>query len=179
MREPEFWDDAALEACVAIFSIPYDYKHQASVKELREYFDEMVNRYFNNNGPEQWLKEEIAGHWIMFATFAVRISEQRGKPLERESVVETLIRKQRDYGHENIRRFGRDGLLIRCHDKVARLENLCGSDFEPNNESIEDTLLDIVGYSAIGSMWEHEKFLLPLAPEKKFGELLENSLEVR
>ena len=56
---------------------------------------------------------------------------------------------------------------MRCHDKVARLKNLYGSDFEPNNESIEDTLLDIVGYSAIGIMWESGTFLLPLKPSEK------------
>ena len=75
----------------------------------------------------------------------------------------TLVKKQRDYGPENISRFGRQGLLIRCHDKVARLENLLASGKTPENESIHDTYMDIVGYSAIGIMWESRTFLLPLA----------------
>jgi len=52
------------------------------------------------------------------------------------------------------------------HDKVARLENLLSSDDgggKPNNESIEDNLMDVVGYAAIGMMWESRLFLLPLA----------------
>ena len=69
--------------------------------------------------------------------------------------------------------------MIRTHDKIARLENLCGSDFEPNNESIDDTLLDIIGYSAIGIMWETETFLLPLAPPKNLPELLAREMETR
>jgi hypothetical protein len=52
--------------------------------------------------------------------------------------------------------------MVRLHDKVARLENLTSSGKSPNNESIEDTFLDIIGYCAIGIMWEQRNFLLPL-----------------
>lgn len=78
-------------------------------------------------------------------------------------VTSTLVSKQRDYGPENIARFGRMGLLIRTHDKIARLENLLNANREPNNEAIVDTWLDIVGYSAIGVMWERDQFLTPLS----------------
>jgi hypothetical protein len=78
-------------------------------------------------------------------------------------IVEILIRKQRDYGPENIAKFGRFGLAVRTHDKVARLENLLSTGNEPSNESVLDTLIDIVGYSTIGIMWEKDEFLLPLA----------------
>ena len=77
-------------------------------------------------------------------------------------VTDVLVKKQRDYGPENIRRFGRQGILIRMHDKIARLENLLATGATPNNESIADTFLDIIGYSAIGIMWESGTFLLPL-----------------
>jgi len=75
----------------------------------------------------------------------------------------TLIRKQSDYGHNNIARFGRQGLIVRCHDKVARLKNLHLSRAgQAANESIADTYTDIIGYSAIGMMWERGWFLLNL-----------------
>lgn len=84
----------------------------------------------------------------------------------REEITQTLIRKQTDYGPENIRRFGLDGLLVRCHDKIARLKNLhLFRDGESANESVTDTYLDIIGYSAIGMMWERGWFLLPLVKE--------------
>jgi hypothetical protein len=80
-----------------------------------------------------------------------------------EEITQTLIRKQTDYGHHNIARFGRHGILVRCHDKIARLKNLhltrAGSSM---NESLMDTYVDIIGYSAIGMMWERGWFLLDL-----------------
>ena len=79
-----------------------------------------------------------------------------------EHVAATLVKKQYDYGHNNIARFGFIGLLIRVHDKIARLENLISKEVDPNNESIDDTIMDIVGYSAIGIMWEQNQFMLDL-----------------
>lgn len=81
----------------------------------------------------------------------------------REEITQTLIRKQMDYGPHNIARFGRHGILVRCHDKIARLKNLHlvrGGSTE--NEAISDTYVDIIGYSAIGMMWERQWFLLDL-----------------
>lgn len=80
----------------------------------------------------------------------------------RDSILETLIKKQKDYGHENISRFGRYGILIRTHDKLARLKNLQKTKNTPENESVTDTYTDIVGYSAIGMMLERDWFGLPL-----------------
>jgi hypothetical protein len=60
--------------------------------------------------------------------------------------------------------------MVRMHDKVARLENLLLSNDgggKPQNESIQDNLLDVVGYAAIGIMWESMTFLMPLkAPQQ-------------
>jgi len=80
-----------------------------------------------------------------------------------ERIADLLIKKQSDYGTANIARFGRTGLIIRLHDKVARLENLRGSG-GARNESIEDTLLDVIGYSVVGLMWEDGTFMVPLLP---------------
>ena len=38
------------------------------------------------------------------------------------------------------------GLAIRMNDKIQRLLNLSLSDKEPNNESVDDTLMDIGNY---------------------------------
>ena len=182
MREPEFWDDAAKEACGAIFAaIPND---SLPLEDLRNSFDYFVDNYFNKLPQQRRHNEEtnsiaVEIQWVSIGSHAIALSKKIGTRLTSDSVTETLIRKQRDYGHENIRRLGRTGLIIRCHDKIARLENLCGSHFEPNNESIDDTLLDIVGYSAIGIMWERQNFLLQLAPPKKSEELLARGVETR
>ena len=73
-----------------------------------------------------------------------------------------LIRKQKDYGHDNINRFGRMGLLVRVHDKVARLENLTRRGLGPENESLRDNYMDVINYCAIGMMVEMGWFLLDL-----------------
>ena len=93
---------------------------------------------------------------------AIQVAKNRGINFEIADIHRTLVRKQKDYGPENIRRFGRQGLMIRLHDKVARLENLDGGGRGPENESVVDTFLDIVGYCAIGIMWERQEFLLPV-----------------
>lgn len=129
-----------------------------TVEELREHFDDFIDCNLDDG---HW---EIEGWWRSVGMDAMLLSANRGFPLSVGSVQEVLVRKQRDYGHENIRRFGLQGLIVRTHDKVARLENLLASGGTPNNESIEDTLLDIVGYSAIGIMWARGDFLLELKP---------------
>jgi hypothetical protein len=48
------------------------------------------------------------------------------------------------------------------HDKIARLENLSKSGQSPNNESIKDNYLDVLGYAAVGALWESGDFFLPL-----------------
>jgi len=57
--------------------------------------------------------------------------------------------KQVDYGPENISKFGELGVVVRMYDKVQRLANLIFKSREPSNESIDDTLFDIIGYAAI------------------------------
>ena len=79
-----------------------------------------------------------------------------------EAIAKILVRKQQDYGHANILRFGKDGVLVRLWDKVARYENLTkeGTDMAANFESVEDTLLDIIGYVTILRMLEKNTFTL-------------------
>lgn len=80
-----------------------------------------------------------------------------------------LCRKHHDYGPENINKFGKDGLKVRLWDKVARYENLCQRmlnaldwDVTPLVESLEDTLLDIIGYVTIYVMLDFRVFDAPL-----------------
>jgi hypothetical protein len=77
----------------------------------------------------------------------------------------TLVKKQRDYGSKNIEKFGINGIVIRIHDKIARLENLLNKNSFAENEPLQDTLLDIVGYSIIAVMWNNNYFMAPLVGE--------------
>jgi hypothetical protein len=75
--------------------------------------------------------------------------------------LEVLIKKQIDYGPKNISNAPGGpmmGLAVRLHDKISRLANLLENNIEPNNESIEDTFLDIANYGMIGLMITQNKW---------------------
>lgn len=63
---------------------------------------------------------------------------------------ELLIKKQHDYGPGNIARFGLKGVTVRMNDKIERLINLTWDNLEPKNESVHDTLIDLLNYACIG-----------------------------
>lgn len=66
-----------------------------------------------------------------------------------------LIRKHHDYGPKNIAHSPGgplNGLRVRIWDKVARINNLLDSNVQPSNESIRDSFLDLLNYSAIAMM---------------------------
>ena len=66
-----------------------------------------------------------------------------------EEYVNLFYHKHRDYGPGNIAAFGEIGVVVRLSDKMERLKNLLKNGLDPNNESLRDTVLDILGYAAI------------------------------
>ena len=79
-------------------------------------------------------------------------------PLEFEAAIiarkaiELLVQKHNDYGPSNISDAPGgplNGLSVRLHDKVARLNNLLSNNKEPQNESVQDTFIDILNYALI------------------------------
>lgn len=66
-----------------------------------------------------------------------------------EEIACLLDRKGQDYGTENIKKFGSQGVLVRVSDKVERLINLSRKDGQVNFESVEDTWKDIAGYAIL------------------------------
>lgn len=79
-----------------------------------------------------------------------------------QKMIDLLVKKQHDYGHENILGFGLLGLCIRVSDKIARLISLDKRGSKPHNESVIDTWTDIVGYATIAKMLETKTFTLDL-----------------
>jgi hypothetical protein len=66
--------------------------------------------------------------------------------------IELLVQKHDDYGPSNISDSPGgplNGLSVRLHDKVARLNNLLSNNKEPQNESVQDTFIDILNYALI------------------------------
>jgi hypothetical protein len=64
-----------------------------------------------------------------------------------------LLSKHEDYGPKNISESPGgplNGLRVRMHDKLARLNNLVDSGADPKHESLEDTFKDMANYAIIG-----------------------------
>jgi hypothetical protein len=72
-----------------------------------------------------------------------------------DSAGNLLLSKQADYGPKNISDAPGgplNGLRVRMHDKIARINNLIDSGAEPENESLRDSFIDLLNYSAIAMM---------------------------
>jgi hypothetical protein len=64
-----------------------------------------------------------------------------------------LLSKHRDYGPKNISLAPGgpvNGLRVRMHDKLARINNLVDSGADPQHESLEDSFKDMANYAIIG-----------------------------
>jgi hypothetical protein len=105
--------------------------------------------FYNNLADQLGLKTEIGRKALVIAL----------------DNIQTLDRKQQDYGSQNIARHGELGVLVRCDDKTARLQNLLKNrktmvladnpaecQMAPRNESILDSWLDLANYGIIGAM---------------------------
>jgi len=70
-----------------------------------------------------------------------------------EELQELLFSKHKDYGPKNISHSPGgplNGLRVRLHDKLARLNNLVDTNAAPEHESLEDTFKDMANYAIIG-----------------------------
>tara|TARA_R100000234_G_scaffold11947_2_gene6639 strand:- start:8754 stop:9101 length:348 start_codon:yes stop_codon:yes gene_type:complete len=91
------------------------------------------------------------------------------KQIQKEQL-ELFCKKQLDYGPSNIGlgkskpekpediRLSAMGLGIRMQDKISRFLNLSMNDKEPNNESLDDTLIDIANYAIMGLIVRNKKW---------------------
>jgi len=64
-----------------------------------------------------------------------------------------LLSKHKDYGPTNISHAPGgpiNGLRVRMHDKLARINHLTDSGKEPENESLRDSFIDLANYAIIG-----------------------------
>ena len=64
-----------------------------------------------------------------------------------------LLSKHLDYGPKNITDAPGgpiNGLRVRMHDKLARINNLFDSGASPEHESLEDSFKDMANYAIIG-----------------------------
>lgn len=179
------WQDACYNTVYDIFDfLNIEASEHEKYLEIRRLVDSdichIVDSYKNLTPVE-----DNHNLWITLAALCISLAKDiSGKDIEVSEIAELLIKKQKDYGPENIARFGIIGICIRLNDKVARLENLfmkSGSDdFKDilkntslnsvSNETVLDTIIDIAGYCAIALMFitidpytEEPEFFLPIS----------------
>ena len=66
-----------------------------------------------------------------------------------------LLTKHKDYGPKNISQSPGgplNGLRVRMHDKMARINHLIDSGATPENESLKDSFLDLANYAIIAML---------------------------
>jgi hypothetical protein len=64
----------------------------------------------------------------------------------------------RDISFANNKKFSQQGLWFRMNDKISRLQNLIWKEGIPNNESIEDSWIDLANYSIISLLVNRNKW---------------------
>ncbi len=72
-----------------------------------------------------------------------------------DELASLLLKKHKDYGPKNISHSpggALNGLRVRMHDKIARINHLMDSGSSPENESLEDSFKDLANYSIISMM---------------------------
>ena len=70
-----------------------------------------------------------------------------------KKMLTTFVKKYKDYGKGNILDTGELGIIFRINDKIRRLQNLEQNEKSPENESIDETWLDIAVYAVIAMMY--------------------------
>lgn len=88
-------------------------------------------------------------------SFAANVWEQA------EANVEVLLQKHKDYGPLNISLSPGgplNGLRVRMHDKLARINHLIESGKTPENEALIDSFLDLANYAVIAQLVLEDKW---------------------
>lgn len=178
------WNIAAEEKVSRIFSKSYLNKlgtvHSSKVNMMYA-FDYCLNK---TNGLQVVDKDSLTtihgwSLWDYLGAESLASLKMMSVDLTEKQMLDVLVSKQKDYGPNNIARFGSAGILIRIHDKLARYSNLFAKSDDNFNtavminsvqdETIVDTLIDIIGYSVVALMWDSideisgsPEFLLPM-----------------
>lgn len=75
-----------------------------------------------------------------------------------EELLLMFLKKHKDYGKGNILSIEELGIALRIAEKVERIKHLLKNDKGPENESIEETWIDIAVYAVIAVMFRRGQF---------------------
>lgn len=115
------------------YEVKQEFPIESGNDEMSTKAKEAIAKYFNEDDRQEGLTKD----------------EQTFKEIT-EQMLQTYIKKNRDYGGAFERGMERDGIisaLTRMYDKLDRLHSLKDKDPEVVEESIQDTLLDLANYA--------------------------------
>lgn len=84
-----------------------------------------------------------------------------------KELLKMFLKKHRDYGKGNILDMGELGIAFRISEKFNRLKHLLHNGRKPENESLEETWLDIGVYAIIAILLHRGQFQKLNVKEKK------------
>ena len=103
---------------------------------------------------KQFMMQDIEGNEELMNGFAEFQFEQALEHIFLKGTA-LLVQKHKDYGPKNIAQSPGgplNGLRVRMWDKLARINHLIDSGATPENESLRDSFIDLMNYSAIAVM---------------------------
>jgi len=77
-----------------------------------------------------------------------------------KEMLEIYLKKNHDYGNsfdKSLNEWGEVAGVIRMEDKFNRIKTLLKTEGQVNDESINDTLLDLANYTVMTLLWRRNK----------------------
>lgn len=134
---------------------PADYSHLATDKKVKYNLFKSIRRVRTNKKNSRLVLSKTANETARPSKKVIfHTSEQFELDvwLTYEKAARILIDKHSDYGPKNVSQSPGgplNGLRVRMWDKIARINNLIESGKDPKHESLRDSFLDLLNYSAI------------------------------
>lgn len=132
-------------------------------------FDKMqslLNRYWYGSKETQTISNDSKSkNGLTMGSTEITLNDNQTKnPFRKytDNLAVTLENKNKAYGDsftKSVDKYGLSVIGVRLSDKYNRIEHLIThNELKENDESLEDTLLDMAGYSILGLKWlkEHE-----------------------
>lgn len=135
---------------------PYPKKNNKEVSDRYWQFPPNENPHINKT--PDYIKESIRK--IPLKPAKISTFEEDVNDIAFE-LVQLLVKKHKDYGPKNISQSpggALNGLRVRMHDKLARINHLIDSGAIPSNESLEDSYADLANYAIIALMVQKGKW---------------------
>ena len=119
---------------------------------------------YNPSGRTRAERDELRGEAPVASRYPEYTPFEQALASTNGELLELLISKHKDYGPKNISDSPGgplNGLRVRMHDKLARINNLIDKGVDPQHESLEDSFKDMANYAIIGLLvlrgqWDNE-----------------------